>query len=135
MSKYEYKGCDKISFQEKICRNTEEKKKYLDGYISVDSKYFEHIPEGSFIRYITGDGRFRLGGKLKKNMAPKYFVLSNGYKKVSWCVNLETNYIYIRNDKKIMEDKVEKDNLYKLYQAGYVKILDEPEIVESEIDD
>ena len=119
---------DTPSYQETVCKNIEFIKEQLKGYISVDPKYFECVPVGTRVRYITDKGKFRFGGKLIKNGSPKFFVLKNAYKNVTWSVNLEKNYIYIFNEKESIDEKIEKDNLYKLYKAGYVKILEEPEL-------
>ena len=44
------------------------------------------------------------------------------YKKISWSVNLRKNTIFMEDVRKTKKEKIEKDNLYKLYQAGLVEI-------------
>ena len=102
-------------------------KEKLKDYIQVDPKFNKDIPCGTWIKYVTHNGLYRTGGVLVKNGSPDYLVLRNNYKKLSWSVDLKKNYIFIEDIKKKKESKMEKDNLYKLYQNGFIKILEEPE--------
>lgn len=93
----------------------------------VPEKYLKDVRCGSLIKYITNTGKFRFGGVLIKNEYPLYYVLKNTKKNLTWSVNLSTNYIYVQNKKESLKKKREKDALYKLYQEGYIKILETPE--------
>ena len=116
-----------ITEQDIVSQDLDEMKRLLNGYIKIESDYFSYIPCGTKVRYINSNGEFRYGGVLVKNAAPDYFVLRNIVKKMNWSVNLTKNYIYIEDIKKKNKEKLEKDNLYKLYKAGMVKVLEEPE--------
>ena len=54
----------------------------------------------------------------------KFIVLLNGYKKVTWSVNLRKNNIFMEDLRVKQKIKKEKDNLYKLYQAGLLRVKD-----------
>lgn len=116
-----------VTEQDIISNDLDEMKKLMVGYIRIEKDYLSYIPCGTKIRYINTDGEFRYGGVLVKNAAPDYFVLKNIVKKMNWSVNLSKNYIYMEDIKKKNKEKLEKDNLYKLYKVGLVKVLDEPE--------
>jgi len=96
--------------------------KDLQGYIKVDYDDCDELILGSKIKYITEKGEYRIGGVLTKNGFPKYIVLLNPYKKITWSVNLKTCTIFMEDVRKTEKEKIEKDNLYKLYQAGLVEI-------------
>ena len=49
----------------------------------------------------------------------------NGYKKLTWSVNLKKNNIFMEDLKEKEKEKREKDNLYKLYKAGMLQIKEE----------
>ena len=117
----------KFTEQDYISSNKELFKKKMENFIQVDNIFINEIPCNTWIKYITNDGLYRSGGILIKNEYPLYLVLKNPYKKISWCVDLSKNYIFMEDIKKKKEEKIEKDNLYKLYQEGFVKILEEPD--------
>ena len=113
--------------QDYISSNKPLLKEKLKDYIQVEYKFIKDIPPKTWIKYINQHGMYRSGGILIKNEYPLYLVLKNPYKKVSWCVNLKNNYIFMEDIKTKKEEKLEMENLYKLYQEGFVKILDNPE--------
>lgn len=112
----DYISSNKVLFKDK-----------LKNYIQVESKFLNEIPCNTWIRYITNEGLYRSGGILIKNEAPLYFILKNPYKKITWSVDLKNNYIFMEDIKNKKEEKLEMKNLYKLYQEGFIKILDTPE--------
>ena len=97
----------------------------LKDYVRIPYEYCPHLVLGSKIKYISNEGLFRTGGILIKNGFPEYIVLLNGYKKVTWSVNLRTNNIFMEDLRVKQKIKKEKDNLYKLYQAGLLKVKDD----------
>lgn len=122
----EYEGPEE-TFQEISGNDLEYIKEQLEDFMRVPEKYLKDVRCGSLIKYITNTGKFRFGGVLIKNEYPLYYVLKNTSKNLTWSVNLSTNYIYLQNKKEFLKKKKEKDALYKLYQEGYVKILETPE--------
>lgn len=94
----------------------------LEDYIRIPHKYCESLVLGSRIKYISNEGKFRTGGILIKNGFPEYIVLLNGYKKLTWSVNLRNNNIFMEDLRVKEKVKKEKDNLYKLYEAGLLKV-------------
>ena len=107
--------------------NIESLIKKLQNCIEIHQDNYEDLERGVWIKYITSENKYRSGGILILNKYPEYLVLKNPYKKISWCVDLSKNYIFMEDIKKKKEEKIEKDNLYKLYQEGFVKILEEPD--------
>lgn len=113
--------------QDYISSNKTLIKEKLKNFIQVEYKFIKDIPPKTWIKYISQNGMYRSGGILIKNEFPLYIVLKNPYKKISWSVNLKTNYIFMEDIKTKKEEKIEMENLYKLYQEGFIKILDNPE--------
>jgi hypothetical protein len=116
-----------ITKQDIISNNPDLIKERLEGYIQIDPSNYEDIDTGLWVKYITEDGKYRSGGILKYNKSPDYFVLQSPHKNVTWCASLSKNIFFIKNVSNYREKMIEKNNLYKLYQAGLVKILEEPE--------
>tara|TARA_B100000795_G_scaffold265445_1_gene247287 strand:+ start:1653 stop:2048 length:396 start_codon:yes stop_codon:yes gene_type:complete len=112
----------KETIQDNMNINKELVIKDLQGYIKVDYKDCDELILGSKIKYITNDGNYRIGGILTKIGYPNYIVLLSPYKKITWSVNLKTNTIFMEDVRQTKKDKIEKDNLYKLYKAGMVEI-------------
>lgn len=94
----------------------------LQGFIKIEYEDCDELILGSRIKYINNDGEYRIGGTLIKNGFPNYIVLLSPYKKLTWSVNLKTNTIFMEDVRKTKKEKIEKDNLYKLYKAGMVEI-------------
>ena len=87
-------------------------------------QHYGEISCGSWIKYITNEGKYRSGGILKQNKAPDYFILKSPYNNKSWSVSLEKNEIYLKTTQNGFDKQIEKNNLYKLYEAGLVQITD-----------
>lgn len=96
--------------------------KDLEGYVKVDYDDCDELILGSKIKYITNEGNYRVGGILTKNGFPNYIVLLSPYKKITWSVDLRKNTIFMEDVRKTKKEKIEKDNLYKLYKAGMIEI-------------
>ena len=111
--------------QDEISENPELIEEKLKGFIMIYPQHFKEIECGVWIKYITADNKYRSGGVLKINKAPDYFILKSPYNKKSWSVTLRDNTIYMRAEPGRLDKMVEKNNLYKLYEAGLVHISDE----------
>ena len=117
-----------ITKQDLISASPELLQKHLKNYVEIHPDNYEDISPGTMIRYILRkEKKFRLGGSLIKNAAPEYFVLKNPFNDVIWSVNLSNCVIFMKDKKNSRQKMIEKNNLYRLYEAGYVKILDEPD--------
>tara|TARA_Y100000022_G_scaffold164988_1_gene149131 strand:+ start:144 stop:539 length:396 start_codon:yes stop_codon:yes gene_type:complete len=116
-----------ITEQDRVNNDINRIKESLQNCTQIHPENYEDLEPGVWIKYITYDNKFRNGGVLIYNKAPKYLVLKNVYNKFTWSVNLERNIIFMRDKNDSSRKMIEKNNLYKLYQAGLVKILDEPE--------
>jgi len=115
----------KFTKQDIISNNAELFEKKLHNFIQIHPENFEDINTGIWIRYISNEGKYRSGGQLIINKAPNFFILKNPFNNITWSVNLNNNIIFIKNMGLQQDKMIEKNNLYKLYEAGLVKILDE----------
>jgi hypothetical protein len=117
-----------ITKQDIISNDVELFKQKLEGYIEIHPNNYEDIDTGLWVKYINKEsGKYRCGGILKYNKYPDYFVLSSPYNNLTWSVNLNKNIFFIKDISIFREKMIEKNNLYKLYEAGLVKILESPE--------
>ena len=116
---------EEITYQDELNEDNQKIIGLLEGFIRVPYELCDRLILGTKIKYITEDGLFRTGGILIKNGFPNYIVLLNGYKKLTWSVNLKTNNIFMEDLKEKEKEKREKDNLYKLYKAGMLQIKEE----------
>ena len=108
--------------QDLLNQNKELVIKDLQGYVKVDYEDCDELILGSKIKYITENGDYRVGGFLTKNGFPDYIVLLSAYKKLTWSVDLRKNTIFMEDVRQTKKEKIEKENLYKLYKAGMVEI-------------
>ena len=111
--------------QDQINEDKDKVMSALKDYVRIPYEYCPHLVLGSKIKYISDEGLFRTGGILIKNGFPDYIVLLNGYKKVTWSVNLKKNNIFMEDLRVRQKIKKEKDNLYKLYQAGLLRVKED----------
>ena len=115
------------TLQDKINSNVDEIKSRLNDCVQIHPDNFKDIDIGIWIKYITSDGKYRSGGILICNKAPEYFVLKNPRNEITWSVNLNSCSIFMKDIGAKRDEMIEKNNLYRLYQAGYIKINDEPD--------
>lgn len=94
----------------------------LNNYINVPKEFCNNLILGSKIKYITNDGYFRYGGILINNKYPEYIVLLNPYKKLTWCVSLDKNNIFMEDIKKKKENENIKNTLFDLYNQNLLTI-------------
>jgi hypothetical protein len=118
---------EEVTNQDIISQDINEIKTRLQGFIQIHEDNYKDIDIGIWIRYISDEGKYRTGGILVHNKAPKYFVLKNPNNEITWSVNLEKNIIFMKDIGAKRDEMIEKNNLYRLYLEGYVKILDEPD--------
>ena len=124
----------KVTQQDIINSNTNEIKIRLANYIQIHNDNFKDIDIGIWIKYITAEGKYRSGGILLSNKANNdndnddgFFVLKNPRNDITWPVTLKGCSVFIKDIGSKRDEMIEKNNLYRLYQAGYVKIMDEPD--------
>ena len=118
---------EEVTNQDLISQDINEIKTRLQGFIQIHEDNYKDIDIGIWIRYISDEGKYRTGGILVHNKAPKYFVLKNPNNEITWSVNLEKNIIFMKDIGAKRDEMIEKNNLYRLSLEGYVKILDEPD--------
>ena len=117
----------KVTIHDEISSDINLIKKKLEGYVQIHPDNFKDIDTGIWIKYITSDNKYRSGGVLINNKAPDYFVLKNNYKNLSWSVTLKDTLVFMKDVGKFREKMIERNNLYRLYEADYIKILEEPD--------
>jgi hypothetical protein len=106
----------------------------LKKYIKVEERHIDIIPVGVYIRFINKEtGELKGGGIVAKNYDREHeyynyiliLVANKYYFKV-----IKTRHVYfIRDDDDKKIEQAEKDNLYKLYKQGLVKIVEDNEII------
>ena len=116
-----------VTKQDIISSNIQDMKEKLKDFVQIHPENYIDIEIGTWIKYLSHEGKYRTGGVLINNKAPTYVILKNPYTKHSWSVNCEKNVFFIKDLSNKREEMIEKNNLYRLYLAGYVKILDEPD--------
>jgi hypothetical protein len=110
--------------QDIITQNIELFNDKLKDYVQIHAENYGDIDTGIWIKYISHDGKYRSGGILIVNRSPLYFILKNPFNNLSWSVNLLNNIIFMKNNSLYRTKMIEKNNLYKLYEAGLVEILE-----------
>lgn len=116
-----------VTKQDIISSNIEDMKEKLKDFVQIHPENYIDIEIGTWIKYLSHEGKYRSGGVLINNKAPAFVILKNPYSKHSWSVNCDKNVFFIKDLSNKREEMIEKNNLYRLYLAGYVKILDEPD--------
>lgn len=101
-------------------------KKNLTEFTLVFDRHIPLIPINYRIRYIdkkTGD--FGYGGMIMKHEKDTIMLRINaGFKPIIWKLKYNNYAIYVEDmEKKIIKRK-QKNNLYKLYDAGLLKLID-----------
>ena len=116
-----------VTNQDLISEDVNEIKVRLQGFVQIHEDNYKDIDIGIWVRYISDEGKYRTGGILVHNKAPDYFILKNPNNEITWSVNLKKNIIFMKDIGAKRDQMIEKNNLYRLYLEGYVKILDEPD--------
>jgi hypothetical protein len=86
----------------------------LTDFKKVRLDKIKDLQVGDLIKYSV-NRELRHGGKLHKNMFPKYIVLANYQKKVTWSVQLTepSLILYVKTKKQMDAEKAEMKRLYK----------------------
>lgn len=106
------------SMQDRI-KDPGEIKRLLKGYTFVRHDKYHELQVGTPIRYITSDGKFRFGGTLVQNCAPKFLRLSaqiNSAK--TWTMSLTGSKVYAMDLIEYEEREREKELLYQDIKAS-----------------
>lgn len=99
-------------------------KDILESFTLLRPKKYDTIKTNDFIRYYIGD-ELKYGGFVKMvNHDKKYIVLANYNKHLTWCVQLNNPDLkmYIRTKAKMDAEKKKKNELYKLFKEGKIKL-------------
>ena len=99
-------------------------KDILESFKILKPNKYDTIKVNDFIRYFIGD-QLKYGGFVKfVNIQKKYIVLANYNKHLTWCVQLNNPELklYIRSKAKMDAEKKKKNEIYKLYKEGKIKL-------------
>lgn len=109
-------------------RTEEEKQRLLENFDLIPEEEYGLIPTGSIIRYVKPDGKLCMGGVLKSNSFPKYWVLMNVVGGMSWSVQLQNgNKLYLLNKGKQKAIKEEQKQIWLKLKKGECMLLEIPE--------
>ena len=119
---------EKVNVRRKFSINNSEDlekiKGILKNYVRIHPKHFKFLQSGINFAYINKDGFFIRDAIIIKNKTEedKLFVKKQ-FVRLFWSINYGDVAIYAHNDFNKKIEKKKKENLYKLYEAGMVKIV------------
>ena len=91
----------------------------LRDYHLMKPEEYNAVPLGSFIRYITNEGKYRIGGYLVRNAAPIYYQLKSGESK--WSIQLQNQKeIYYKTRPEKQKETYEMQDIYEKYLKGEI---------------
>tara|TARA_B110000495_G_C22960462_1_gene562997 strand:+ start:754 stop:1176 length:423 start_codon:yes stop_codon:yes gene_type:complete len=94
-------------------------------YTKIFKEDYCYIQKGTPLMYYINE-KLLNSGYVLKFLEPDIFVLKNEIKMCIWSVKLGDTDVYIKNFKIIQKENKLKENLFELYNAGYIKILENP---------
>ncbi len=113
---------------------------FTDKYTKIFKEDYCYIQKGSYLMYNVDEeveeedkvkNKLKVkSGVLLKFIAPSIFVFKNDIDMCIWSINIEESDVYIKDKKLMQKERKLKDQLFKLYNEGYIKILDEPMVQE-----
>tara|TARA_Y100000816_G_C26099052_1_gene582148 strand:+ start:1931 stop:2308 length:378 start_codon:yes stop_codon:yes gene_type:complete len=105
------------SIQAKFSKKTIEDK--LKDYKEYKSNKWESIQPNDRVRYFT-NGSFKSGGQVKQNNYPKYLVIANYNKNISWCVQYTdpTLRLFVQPISKMKKKEDEMKKIYEKFKKG-----------------
>ena len=102
-------------------------KEKLKDYLRIEERHVKLIPSYTKVRYINREtGDFSQGGlllKYDKENDRILFKMLNPKKRFVWYLDYKKYIIFIEDLNERDRIRVEKDNLYKLYKSGFLKIV------------
>ena len=123
--RYVKKGPSK---QDLISKDINKMYELVKNYVPIPKRNYKDIMVGTWIRYISHEGKFRYGGLLVFNGAPKYFTLICFPARITWYVNLTKNKMFMKQPKLLLppgkdseEVRIIKNKLYTLFKKGYIE--------------
>ena len=100
-------------------------KKIDEYYYIIEPEDYENIQKGSEILYYFDEDKIN-SGKVLKFIKPNIFIIKNDIKMSIWSLKFDDIDLYIKDYTIVRKENQLKENLFELYNAGYIKILDEP---------
>lgn len=99
-------------------------KQILNKYARIYPEHYKYLKNGISIAYINKEGFFIKDTVIIKNKLDerKLFIKKN-FIRLFWSLKYDNVAIYALNDFNRKVEKKKKENLYKLYEAGMVKIV------------
>ena len=98
--------------------------KDIDYYYKIEPNDYELIERSRTIYYTIDDTKgYCSSGCVIKYIKPDTFILKNTKLLMIWSIHVDDMDIYVKDTKKVREENMQKENLWKLYKEGFVKIL------------
>lgn len=118
-------GFNGVSKQSKF--TPDDIKEKVKDYKKIQATHWDLIKAGDMVRYFSSGksadkkhSTFKMGGIVKQNMYPKYLVIANYYKNLSWCVQYtDPNLIiYLKSLEIINKERKQKEKTWTLFKTG-----------------
>jgi hypothetical protein len=86
----------------------------LNGFTKVRANKIKDLKPGDLIKYYT-DNVLKHGGMISRNMYPKYIVLANYSKRVTWCVQLTnpTLILFVKPKETLAKEREENKRILR----------------------
>ena len=91
--------------------------------VKIFPNHYNNLQKDTMIYYKINDTEYGLG-ELVKYIHPNYFILKNDNLFYIWTIDCEDLEIFIEHFNKVKKNKTIKNNLFRLYNEGLIKILD-----------
>ena len=96
----------------------------LSNYTRIYPEHYKYLQSGINLAYINKDGFFIRDAIIIKNHLDKSkLFVKKQFVRLFWSLNYDDVAVYAHNDFNKKIEKKKKENLYKLYEAGMVKIV------------
>lgn len=119
---------EKVNVRRKFNVNNSEDlnkiKGILSNYVRIHPDHYKYLKAGLNLAYINKDGFFiRDAIVIKNHLDKEKLFVKKQFVRLFWSLNYDDVAIYAHNDFNKKTEKKKKENLYKLYEAGMVKIV------------
>jgi len=99
---------------------------FLQDYTRIFEKHVHLLPKGIGVKYINSEtGELHHGGIILK-CENNYLLLKKPIidNNIIWNVDIAKNIIFVEDIEKRKKEQEQKKNLFKLYNAGLIKLVD-----------
>jgi hypothetical protein len=104
----------------------------FEHYNLIYPEHYKYIEPGCYVRYMAtnqhGNNVF-WGGKVLYNDHPNFLVIKG--RSDTYAMTFDIDSLYIKDRVLYNDEEVKKENLFRLYQAGYVQIHSKPVMMQN----